>query len=508
MVRRTVNADDGGRIVPSSPAFGAFAAHSAAGDERGCASVARVGVRRPRESPAAYAEGMAAPERTRVAVVGGGPAGMFLGLLLARGGIDTVVLEKHPDFLRDFRGDTVHASTLGLLDELGLGSAFAALPHRLVDSVEIQLDAGTVRLADFGRALPGLHPHVAFVPQWDFLEMLAGAAEREPHFTLVRSAEVVGLTHDAGRVAGVGLRDYAVGEPAVGEPAVVEPAVVEPAVGERSVAESTSSGHVLAADLVVACDGRWSTVREAAGLIPRTFGSPVDIWWFRVPRHEGDPGGGIGRLSGHEFMIMIDRGDTWQCGYLIAKGADAALRAEGLGAFREKLARLQPWLADRLDASPASLDDVKLLNIILERLEEWHRDGLLLIGDAAHPMSPVGGVGINLAIQDAVATAQIVGQWMRHHPGPVPADVLSEVRRRRLLPTVLVQAFQRAAARGIVSRALKGEIATSRTAIPLPLRVLARFPILQAIPARFIAIGPRPEHTPSWARRLERIAPR
>lgn len=442
---------------------------------------------------APYAGGMAAPERTRVAVVGGGPAGMFLGLLLARGGIDTVVLEKHPDFLRDFRGDTVHASTLGLLDELGLGSAFAALPHRRVDSVEIQLDAGTVRLADFGRALPGLHPYVAFVPQWDFLEMLAGAAEREPHFTLVRSAEVVGLTHDAGRVTGVRWRDYP----------GVEPAAVEP-----SAAESKPPEHVLAADLVVACDGRWSTVRDAAGLVPREFGSPVDIWWFRLPRHEGDPEGGIGRLSGHEFMIMIDRGDTWQCGYLIAKGADAALRAEGLGAFRGKLGRLQPWLADRLDASPASLDDVKLLNIIVERLEEWHRDGLLLIGDAAHPMSPVGGVGINLAIQDAVATAQIVGRWMRHHPGPIPAEVLSEVRRRRFRPTALVQLFQRMAARGVVSRALKGEIATSRTAIPLPLRVLTRFPILQAIPARFIAIGPRPEHTPSWARRLERLAPR
>ncbi|WP_433876302.1 FAD-dependent oxidoreductase [Sinomonas atrocyanea] len=434
---------------------------------------------------------MAAPERTRVAVVGGGPAGMVLGLLLARGGIETAVLEKHPDFLRDFRGDTVHASTLTLLDELGLGSAFAELPHRLMDRAEIQLDAGTVRLADLGRSLPGLHRHVALVPQWDFLEMLADAAEREPHFTLLRSAEAVGLAHDGGRVAGVRWRDY------------------RPTAVERSAAESKPlPEHLLAADLVVACDGRWSAVRAAAGLSAETFGAPIDVWWFRLPRHEGDPDGGVGRLSGREFMVMIDRGHEWQCGYLIAKGQDAQLRAEGLEAFRARLARLQPWLADRLTRWPGSFDDVKLLDVRVERLHEWHRDGLLLIGDAAHPMSPVGGVGINLAIQDAVAASRIVGQWMRHAPGPVPEKVLAEVQARRLPPTRLVQAFQRLAHRGVVSRALKGTLATSATRVPLPLRLLARFPLLQRVPARLIAIGPRPEHAPSWARRLERLEPR
>ncbi|AMM32015.1 Monooxygenase FAD-binding protein [Sinomonas atrocyanea] len=435
-----------------------------------------------------------------MAVVGGGPAGMVLGLLLARGGIDTVVLEKHPDFLRDFRGDTVHASTLTLLDELGLGSAFAALPHRLLEEAEVQLDAGTVRLADLGRSLPGLHRHVALVPQWDFLEMLADAAAAEPHFTLLRSAEVVGLVHDAGRVAGVRWRDY--------RPPAAEDGAAQPAAAGRSAAGPGPSEHLLAADLVVGCDGRWSAVRAGAGLEPRAFGVPVDVEWFRLPRHPGDPDGGVGRLSGREFMIMIDRGDTWQCGYLIAKGQDEALRAEGLGAFRARLARLQPWLADRLDAAPERLDDVKLLDVRIERLDTWHRDGLLLIGDAAHPMSPVGGVGINLAIQDAVAASRIVGQRMRHSPGPVPEDVLAELQRRRLPPTRLVQAFQRLAHRGVVNRALRGALATSATTLPLPLKLLARFPVLQRIPARFIAIGPRPEHAPSWARRLERLGPR
>jgi 2-polyprenyl-6-methoxyphenol hydroxylase-like FAD-dependent oxidoreductase len=414
---------------------------------------------------------------------------MVLGLLLARGGIDTVVLEKHPDFLRDFRGDTVHASTLDLLDELGLGSSFNALPHRLLEEAEIQLDAGTVRLADLGRSLPGLHRHVALVPQWDFLEMLADAAEREPHFTLLRSAEVVGLAHDAARVAGVRWHSY-------------RPAQAEPSPAEQA----PEPEHVLAADLVVACDGRWSTVRAAAGLTPRSFGAGVDVEWFRLPRHAGDPDGGVGRLSGREFMVMIDRGDTWQCGYLIAKGQDPALRAEGLDAFRARLARLEPWLADRLGEHPERLDDVKLLDVRIERLDAWHRDGLLLIGDAAHPMSPVGGVGINLAIQDAVAAARIVGHWLRQASGPVPEPVLAEVQRRRLPPTRLVQGFQRFAHRGVVSRALKGSLATSPTSLPLPLKLLARFPLLQRLPARFIAIGPRPEHAPSWARRLERLS--
>ena len=430
---------------------------------------------------------MAAPERTRVAVVGGGPAGMVLGLLLARGGIDVVVLEKHADFLRDFRGDTVHASTLALLDELGLATAFARLPARLLDRAEIQLDAGTARLTNLGASIPGRHRGIALVPQWDFLEMLATAAEAEPCFTLVRSAEAVGLAHDGGRVAGVRWRDHPAG----------------PGEGPGAV-------RTLAADLVVACDGRGSVLRDHAGLVPRRFGGTMDVWWFRLPRREGDPAGGIGRLSSGSFLIRIDRGDYWQCGYVIPKGADAELRAEGLETFRERIVRLAPELADRLAEGPQSMDDVKLLDVRIERLPRWHRDGLLFLGDAAHPMSPVGGVGINLAIQDAVAAARIVGGRMRREAGPVPEAVLAAVQRRRWWPTALLQGFQRAAYALVVRRALrKGPPRPGARRMPLPLRLLTRFPALQRFPAYFVGIGPRPEHAPDWARRPEpTLAPR
>ena len=412
-------------------------------------------------------------ERTGCVVVGGGPAGLVLALLLARAGVAVTVLEKHADFLRDFRGDTVHASTLTLLDELGLGERFAALPQRRFDRAQVHIGGRPVTVADLSR-LPGAHQHIALVPQWDFLELLASAAAEERSFTLRRNAAATGLAYERGRVVGVGYRD-----------------------------RTTGAEQEIRASLVVGCDGRDSVVRAAAGLRPRSFGAPIDVEWFRLPRASDDPSGAGGWVGDRQLMVMIDRGDYWQCGYVIGKGQDTPLRAAGVEAFRERLAGLVPWLGTRVDS--VSFDDVKLLHVRLERLRRWYVDGLLLIGDAAHAMSPVGGVGINLAVQDAVATARVLGPVLRAG-SPVTLTHLRAVQRRRAWPAALIQAGQRAAHAGLAGpRAASADPPPSAqrvsTDLPLPLRVLTRFPVLQGVPARAIAIGPRPEHAPDWARR-------
>ncbi|MFD1150892.1 FAD-dependent oxidoreductase [Saccharothrix hoggarensis] len=411
-------------------------------------------------------------ERTGVVVVGGGPAGMVCGLLLARAGVEVTVLEKHGDFLRDFRGDTVHASTLTLLDELGLGPSFAEVPHQLVERMRVQLDSGPQTVADLSR-LPGPHKHIAFVPQWDFLDLLADAGRREDAFHLRMDTEVTGLTRAGGRVTGVRYR--------------------------------TASGETgeLGADLVVAADGRHSLVREQSGLPVRAFGAPMDVWWFRLPRRADEESGGLARFGRGSGVVLINRGDYFQAAFLIRKGTDRLLREEGVAAFRQRVTALLPWLEEKV-AAVESLDDVKLLDVKLDRLRRWHGDGVLCIGDAAHAMSPIGGVGINLAVQDAVAAARIVAGPLRR--GELDQAVLAKVRRRRWFPTAVTQAFQRRIQDSFLKGTLEGTSSAARGRVPFAIRLLRRFPVLQAVPAYLVGIGLRPEHAPRFARRApERI---
>jgi 2-polyprenyl-6-methoxyphenol hydroxylase-like FAD-dependent oxidoreductase len=407
--------------------------------------------------------------RTTCAIAGGGPAGMFLGLLLARAGVDVTVFEKHADFLRDFRGDTVHASTLRLLDELGLGEAFNALPHNTVNRVEFNFPGiGNVVIGDFAR-LPGDYHHIAMVPQWDLLDLLSDAAMREPTFHLRMNTEVTGLLIESGKVVGVQYRTTA---------------------GEE--------GQVRA-ELTVAADGRWSPLRRSIGLRPHEFSSPIDVWWFRLSKHEGDAQTGLrAQITEREVGLTIDRGDNYQVAYINKKGYDPTLRAAGLEAFRARIGTLFPTLADRTDEI-RTLDDVKHLDVRVNRLRRWHVDGLLCIGDAAHAMSPIGGVGINLAIQDAVATATLLAEpLLRKH---ISNADLARVTRRRKLPTIIVQGFQI-----VLQKALLGPIASGKRPgfAKVPLLLFRRIPALRVLPGYLVAIGPRPEHAPSFARPASR----
>ncbi|GIJ62894.1 monooxygenase [Virgisporangium aurantiacum] len=376
----------------------------------------------------------------------------MLALLLARQGRSVIVLEKHADFLRDFRGDTVHPSTLDVLADLGLMDKLAALPHRLVRQLRFTFADRTVTVADFSR-LRCRHPYVMFLPQWDFLELLGS----EGTFTLLREHEVVGLVRTGGAVGGV-------------------------------VARTPSGEEVeIRAPLTVAADGRHSAVRRLLDLRPKEFGAPMDVLWFRLPRESGDRDGVDVRVGSGHLLISIDRGDYWQCGLVVPKGGYEAIGAAGLPAFRETLAGLAPSLRGRLHAI-GQWDDVRKLTVRVNRLRRWYADGVLLIGDAAHAMSPVGAVGINLAIQDAVAAARLLAGPLAR--GRVTTRDLARVQRRRVWPTRVTQLGQRVAQRAVVRRAL----ATSGPVrSPAPTRLLDRFPALQAVPARIVGIGVRPE---------------
>ncbi len=392
---------------------------------------------------------------TRCCVAGGGPAGMVLGLLLARAGVDVVVLEKHADFLRDFRGDTIHPSTLEVMHELGLLEAFLALPHTQVRELAGIIGGERIPIADFGR-LPVRCPFIALMPQWDFLDFLAGHARRYPGFALRMSTGVVGLIDDGGRVVGVS-------------------------------ATAPDGPLEVRADLVVGADGRDSTVRAAAGLRVETLGAPMDVLWFRLPRKPGDAGQLLGRVEAGRIFIMLDRGDYWQCGFVIAKGTLDEIRARGLAAFRDEVARLADARAEA--SALRDWEDVKLLTVRVDRLARWFRPGVLCLGDAAHAMSPVGGVGINLAIQDAVAAANLLAAPLRE--GRVSAEDLARVQRRREWPTRVTQRVQVLVQNRIVRRVLQRR----RPLRPPPaVRLLARFPRLRRLPGRLIGLGVRPEH--------------
>jgi 2-polyprenyl-6-methoxyphenol hydroxylase-like FAD-dependent oxidoreductase len=394
--------------------------------------------------------------RTRCCIAGGGPAGIMLGFLLARMDVDVVVLEKHADFLRDFRGDTIHPSTLEIMYELGVLDDFLKRPHQEVRELSGQIGSEIVKIADFSH-LPTHCKFLGLMPQWDFLNFIADQARPYPGFDLKMQTEVTDLLEEQGRVAGLRAK--------------------------------TPKGTLkIRADLTIGADGRHSLVRERGGLASTNLGAPMDVLWMRLSRKPADPGQTFGRFDAGRILVLIDREDYWQIAYVIPKGTADDLRQRGLPAFQEELARLAPFLLDRV-SELSGWDDIKLLTVAVDRLTQWSRPGMLCIGDAAHAMSPIGGVGINLAIQDAVATANILGEKLRQ--GTVTEDALRAVQRRRTFPTRATQRLQLLVQNNVIKRVLGG---TGRLSPPWPVRLMGRWSVLRRIPARVIGVGFRPEH--------------
>jgi 2-polyprenyl-6-methoxyphenol hydroxylase-like FAD-dependent oxidoreductase len=394
--------------------------------------------------------------RTTCCIVGGGPAGVMLGFLLARAGVEVMVLEKHKDFFRDFRGDTIHPSTLKLMDELGLLEEFLAQPHQELREITAHFGDKIIHIADFSN-VPTQCKFIAIMPQWDFLNFLSRHARSYPQFQLRMETEVTDLLVEDGRIAGV-----------------------------RAV---TPDGPLnVRADLVVGADGRSSTVRARGGLEVIDFGAPIDVLWFRLSKQPGDPPQAFGFVGTGQFMVLIDRGEYWQSAYVIRKGSFEEKKARGLEVFRADIARCTPFLGQRV-SEIKTWDDVRLLSVKVDHLRKWHRAGLLCIGDSAHAMSPIGGVGINLAIQDAVATANLLAEKLRG--GRITEEDLQAVQLRREKPARLTQKIQVFLHTHLLERIFDSE---QTIAPPLLLRLFERLPRLRSLPARMVGIGFRPEH--------------
>ena len=394
---------------------------------------------------------------THCCIAGGGPAGMMLGYLLARAGVPVVVLEKHDDFLRDFRGDTIHPSTLQVIDEVGLLPKFERLPQRKVQHLSVQIGDRLQPVIDFR----GLKPfdYLALVPQWDFLDLIADEGRTFPHFDLRMGHETVGLIQENGQITGLRV-------------------------------ESPNGSSEIRAKVIVACDGRNSTLRGAAGLEARDYGAPMDALWFRLPRSNDGPEETFGILGKGHMMVLLNRTDYWQAAYVVPKGSDVKLRSQPIESLGESVSQLAPFLTDAVK-DLKSWDQVKTLQVRVARLEQWHQPGLLLIGDAAHAMSPIGGVGINLAIQDAVAAANTLAPALRAGD-PIDEELLHKVQLRRLPPTKMTQALQLQIQKRVIANTLSqtGQPPT----MPAILRFLLRFQAVRRIPARIIGYGFRQEH--------------